>query len=124
MTQSCEYCKGNLAENALKCQNCGAPVSQATEPLRDYRLCPFCYRKLLALGSPACSYCGRRLPDEYIKEREAQLRRMSEVENHENSVETVKKVDEMFRHSGQFKRRNRFSTFDFSDILDLTDLLS
>jgi hypothetical protein len=124
MTQSCEYCKGDLAQNALKCQNCGAPASQATAPSRDYRLCPFCDRKLLALGSPACSYCGRRLPDEYIKEREAQLRRMSEVENHENSAEAAKKMDEMIRQTGQINRRNRFSTFDFSDILDLTDLLS
>jgi hypothetical protein len=45
----------------------------------DYRRCPFCSRKLLALASPACSYCGRRLPQEYIAAHEADLRRMDGV---------------------------------------------
>jgi predicted amidophosphoribosyltransferase len=122
MTYACEYCQGNIAQDALKCPNCGAPVSQTMAQGRDYRLCPFCARKLLALGSPACSYCGRRLPDEYIKEREAQLRRMSEVENQEIIGEAGKKVDGMIRQTGRLRRDKRSSTFDFSDILDLTDL--
>jgi hypothetical protein len=43
-------------------------------------MCPFCSHKLIALGSPACSYCGHRLPDEYIKAREADLSRITQIE--------------------------------------------
>ncbi|HVF87843.1 MAG TPA: hypothetical protein VM866_09645 [Pyrinomonadaceae bacterium] len=75
MAVTCDYCRGACAVGAVKCQSCGAPVSVATS---DYRVCPHCERKLLALGSPACNYCGRALPDNYVKAREATLRRVNE----------------------------------------------
>ncbi|HEV8485559.1 MAG TPA: hypothetical protein VGV87_18600 [Blastocatellia bacterium] len=59
--------------------SCGAPVNHLGVTALDYRRCPFCSRKLLALASPACSYCGRRLPQDYIAAHEADLRRMDGV---------------------------------------------
>ena len=59
--------------------SCGAPLNHLGVTALDYRRCPFCSRKLLALASPACSYCGRRLPQEYIAAHESDLRRMDGV---------------------------------------------
>lgn len=78
MDATCDYCHSLCAEGALKCVNCGAPLS-GERPAPDYRVCPFCRRRLLALGSPACNYCGRSLPESYVKAREAALRRISET---------------------------------------------
>ncbi|MBA3715199.1 MAG: zinc ribbon domain-containing protein [Pyrinomonadaceae bacterium] len=75
MTLFCEHCRGACDEGAHKCVNCGAPISVEAATV-DYRVCPHCQRKLLALGSPACSYCGRALPQNYIRTREATLRRI------------------------------------------------
>ena len=75
MSVTCHYCESACAEGARKCESCGAPVG-ADAPPPDYRFCPFCRRRLLALGSPACNYCGRALPESYLKAREAQLRRI------------------------------------------------
>jgi hypothetical protein len=77
MAATCDYCHGACAEGAIKCGNCGAPLGDRPAP--DYRVCPFCQRRLLALGSPACNYCGRSLPESYVKAREATLQRISET---------------------------------------------
>lgn len=78
MTPDCDYCGAAMAEGPPACKRCGAPRA-AAPPEMDFRHCPFCKRKLLALASPACSYCGRRLPEEYIKAREADLRRITDI---------------------------------------------
>jgi hypothetical protein len=66
---NCDYCQSAVEEGASKCPNCGATAGarQAT----DFRFCPHCKRRLLALGSPACNYCGRALPDDYVRARDA-----------------------------------------------------
>jgi hypothetical protein len=78
MTGLCDYCRGACEEGAIKCKNCGAPVDEGEV---DYRSCPYCRKKLLALGSPACNYCGRRLPGSYIKAHQAARRRIEELES-------------------------------------------
>lgn len=77
----CEYCRGTLGADSSKCQNCGAPTDmwRATGP--DFRVCPHCTRRLISLGSPACNYCGRRLPDSYLQAREQTKRRIEEIES-------------------------------------------
>lgn len=75
---TCLYCESVCAEGATKCGSCGAPVGAGAPP-PDYRVCPFCHRRLLALASPACNYCGRALPESYLKAREATLRRIGEA---------------------------------------------
>ena len=69
MAVTCEYCHGALEEGAKKCANCGAAVGE--REATDFRFCPYCKRRLLALGSPACNYCGRALPEDYVRAREA-----------------------------------------------------
>ena len=56
-----------------------------------------CHRKLLALASPACNYCGRRLPDEYIEARESDLKRIEDVVEGNVTSEMRRKVDELIR---------------------------
>ncbi|HEY0170196.1 MAG TPA: hypothetical protein VGB98_04020 [Pyrinomonadaceae bacterium] len=75
---TCDYCHGALGEGATKCSNCGAAVAGAGEP-RDFRFCPHCKRRLLALGSPACNYCGRALPEDYVRAREALWQKVSDA---------------------------------------------
>ena len=77
MPATCEYCHGALGGGATKCANCGAAVG-AGEP-RDFRFCPHCKRRLLALGSPACNYCGRALPEEYVRARDALWQKVSKA---------------------------------------------
>ena len=77
MTVTCEYCQSPCKTGLLKCPNCSAPLGATPVPGVDYRHCPYCRRMLLALGSPACNYCGRRLPEEYIKAREGDLQRLT-----------------------------------------------
>ncbi len=79
MTATCEYCQSACGEGALKCANCGAPLNPDSAATIDYRVCPHCNRRLLALGSPSCNYCGRHLPDSYVRAREAALRRIGEA---------------------------------------------
>ncbi len=78
MSRTCQYCESACADDATKCVSCGAPVGEGAPP--DYRFCPFCRKRLLSLGSPACNYCGRHLPEKYIKVREATLRRLREAD--------------------------------------------
>jgi len=74
---TCEYCRGAMEEGATKCANCGAAVGE--REARDFRFCPHCKRRLLALGSPACSYCGRTLPEDFVKAREQMRQRLNEL---------------------------------------------
>jgi predicted amidophosphoribosyltransferase len=89
---NCEYCQSRLEENAARCPNCGAPLSLDSAP-PDYSVCPACHRKLIALGSPACNYCGKRLPASYLKAREAALERISEINAQRADAEEIK-IDE------------------------------
>jgi hypothetical protein len=81
-----------------------------------------CHRKLLALASPACNYCGRRLPDEYIKAREADLKRITEVEAGEGASELGSKAGEFFCQTGRHKRGGSSSVLGLVDITSLFDL--
>jgi len=74
---TCDYCRGALKDGATKCENCGAAVGERGP--RDFRFCPHCERRLLALGSPACSYCGRALPEDFVKAREQMRQRLNEL---------------------------------------------
>jgi hypothetical protein len=74
---TCDYCHGALEEDATKCTNCGAAVGE--REATDFRFCPHCKRRLLALGSPACNYCGRALPEEFVHAREQMWQRVSDV---------------------------------------------
>lgn len=77
MPPTCDYCQGALKEGETKCTNCGAAVGE--REARDIRFCPHCKRRLLALGSPACSYCGRALPEDFIKAREQMWQRVNDL---------------------------------------------
>ena len=77
MSLKCDYCYGALEEGAAKCPNCGAAAGEREAP--DFRFCPHCKRRLLALGSPACNYCGRALPEEYVRAREALWQKVSKA---------------------------------------------
>jgi DNA-directed RNA polymerase subunit RPC12/RpoP len=122
MAKTCGYCKGTCQEEALKCGNCGAPFSLEDSRETDYRSCPYCRRKLLALGSPACNYCGRRLPEEYIKARESDLLRISGVEEGNKSAEPDSKVDEILRQAVRRDRGQSSPIIDLIDLKNLTDL--
>jgi DNA-directed RNA polymerase subunit RPC12/RpoP len=115
---TCDYCKSSAPDGVIKCANCGAPISHDSPVLPDYRSCPACHRKLLALGSPACSYCGRRLPDEYIKAREEDLKRITEVEGLE-SAEELGAVCELLGDT----RRKRSRSFSDPGVVDITSLI-
>ena len=78
MSRSCDYCQGSLGEGAAKCPNCGAAAAGAREA-PDFRFCPHCKRRLLALGSPACNYCGRALPEDYVRARDALWQKVSKA---------------------------------------------
>jgi predicted amidophosphoribosyltransferase len=77
MPSTCEYCNGAIEEGATKCANCGAAVGE--REATDFRFCPHCKRRLLALGSPACNYCGRALPTEFVRARERMWQRVNDV---------------------------------------------
>jgi predicted amidophosphoribosyltransferase len=72
---TCDYCQGVIEEGTAKCSNCGAAAGAREAP--DFRFCPHCKRRLLALGSPACNYCGRALPEDYVRAREALWQKVS-----------------------------------------------
>ena len=77
MPQTCEYCNGSFAEGATKCSNCGAAAGERKAV--DVRFCPHCERRLIALGSPACNYCGRALPEEFVRARGHMRQRVNDV---------------------------------------------
>ena len=115
----CEYCNSVVSRTNSRCESCGAPVT-LEGAAADFRTCPFCRRKLIALGSPACNYCGRRLPDEYIKTREADLNRLNEVESGGEVKQADSKIQEFLQ---QASRRHRPSSAGLVDISILIDLL-
>ena len=123
MNVNCAYCRSVIGEGEVKCGNCGAPIVVEGSALPDFRTCPFCSRKLLALGSPACNYCGRRLPDEYIKARESDLRRLSEVNGTEEAKEATTKIEEFFRESAR-SRGGSPSALGLVDAASLFDIFS
>ena len=119
MSLTCGYCGSSLEDGSSKCEGCGAPISRDSESPTDFRSCPYCRRKLLALASPSCSYCGRRLPEDYIKAREADLRRIAEITSGDGGANVNQKVGELIRHSARHSGEE-----SLLDILNLTDLLS
>lgn len=121
MAKACEYCQSVCDEDALKCINCGAPVGASAQ---DFRSCPYCRRKLISLASPACNYCGRRLPEKYIKAREADLRRIRKRDTLDDNNAVKDKVDEMIRRSSRQSGSMDGTLIDFVDLIDLTDLFS
>ena len=92
MPDTCDYCHGALGEGATKCANCGAAVTGAGEP-RDFRFCPHCKRRLLALGSPACNYCGRALPEDYVRARETLRQRVSDAAGGKATPEELEELE-------------------------------
>ena len=88
----CEYCHGALGEGATKCANCGAAAGG--REAADYRFCPHCERRLLALGSPACNYCGRALPEDYVRAREQMWQRVSDAGAGKASREELEGLEE------------------------------
>ena len=123
MTIKCEYCSGAIDEGETKCGNCGAPFVRNDAARPDFRFCPFCHRRLLALASPACNYCGRRLPDEYIKTRESDLKRIAQVKEGKETSEVGRKLDELIRQTALSGRRRASSPSGLVDIANLIDLL-
>ena len=71
---------------------------------------------LLALGSPACNYCGRRLPEDYIKAREADLHRLTELDGHAPDPQLSAKLDTILRRTT--RRDNRESPL--ADLFGIT----
>ena len=122
MSSSCSYCGGLLEDGASRCDSCGAPLAGEAANASDYRSCPFCRRKLLALASPSCSYCGRRLPKDYIEAREADLRRIAEIRSDNTDKDVNGKVGELIRQSLREGRED--SLLDILNIGNITDLLS
>lgn len=114
----CEYCKSAVSRTNSRCESCGAPVT-IEGSTADFRTCPFCQRKLIALGSPACNYCGRRLPDEYIKTREADLNRLNEVESGGEVRQADSKVQEFLQQSSRRRRSSSSGLVDVSIFIDL-----
>ena len=121
---TCEYCNSLVADSVIKCGNCGAPISLAAADQPDFRHCPMCHRKLLALASPACSYCGRRLPDEYLKAREADLRRVMELSENQDEIEPGSQISAFFCQTGRRKRGGPSSALGADDLTSLIDFFS
>lgn len=107
---NCDYCHNALEKDAKKCANCGASLGE--REATDFRFCPFCKRRLLALGSPACNYCGRALPEDFVKAREAMWQRVSDVSAGKASDE---EIEELERDSDDAMRRALKSLLDLGD---------
>jgi len=108
MPSTCEYCRGALEEGATKCANCGAAVGE--RGAKDFRFCPFCERRLLALGSPACNYCGRALPEDYVRAREHIRQRIKDADN-----ASPEELEELENESDDALRRALKSLLDLND---------
>jgi recombinational DNA repair protein (RecF pathway) len=109
MSLRCEYCHGALEEGAKKCANCGAAVGEREAV--DFRFCPHCKRRLLALGSPACNYCGRALPEDYVRARELMWQRISEA-----GKASPEELEELKEGSDDALRRALKSLLDLDDL--------
>lgn len=110
MALTCDYCHSVLEEGATKCENCGASLEE--REAADFRFCPSCKRRLLALGSPACNYCGRALPEDFVKAREALRQRVSDVSEGHASEEQIRELEE---ESDDAMRRALRSLLDLKD---------
>jgi DNA-directed RNA polymerase subunit RPC12/RpoP len=75
---TCEYCHSHNAPELTNCKNCGAPLP-ARGSVNNSHLCPSCGHRLLALASPRCNICGQQLPEEFIRAREAELKRINDL---------------------------------------------
>ncbi|HKV42235.1 MAG TPA: hypothetical protein VJX67_23735 [Blastocatellia bacterium] len=125
MNITCEYCHAGTEAGQTTCKNCGAPVP-AFDSTADLHICPYCARKLLALGSPSCSYCGKRLPEDFIKAREATLSRVTILTNPLPNGHPDNKIAETIEALTRVETRTtRRSHTSVSDILfDITDIFS
>lgn len=97
MSSTCDYCRAISKQGATKCETCGAPLGDGPPP--DYRVCPYCNRRLLALGSPACNYCGRALPESFVKAREAVLRRIGAAQSPQDRETLESESDDAFKQA-------------------------
>lgn len=89
---TCDYCQSAIEESAAKCANCGAAVGTREAP--DFRFCPHCKRRLLALGSPACNYCGRALPEDYVRAREALWQKVNDARAGKATPEELEELEQ------------------------------
>jgi hypothetical protein len=124
MNANCLYCKSLWEEGALKCKNCGAPQIAEEEITIDVRSCPYCRRRLLALASPACNFCGLRLPAQFIKTRDELLRRIARVNDSSKRQELKDRMDEVLKIAGKFDRNKEVSLLEMVDWTGLTKLFS
>ncbi|MBI3649965.1 MAG: hypothetical protein HY231_02825 [Acidobacteria bacterium] len=120
----CSYCKGKCEVSAVKCQNCGAPLLDEEVMCFDARSCPYCQRKLLALASPSCSYCGLRLPEHFIKKREEHLHRIAAMNEASKNLESKNKIDEVLKIAVRHDRKGKDSMLELINWVELTDLFS
>ena len=110
MPATCEYCHGAYEEGATKCANCGAAAGPREAP--DFRFCPYCRRRLVALGSPACNYCGKALPADFVEARERAWQRINDAASGRATPEEL----EALENSGDDDlRRALRSLFDLND---------
>src|SRR5687768_7251228 len=86
--------------------------------------CPYCRRKLLALASPACSFCGLHLPDHFITKRGAHLRRIMEVDDSSNNIKIKNKIDEVLRIAEKHDKSKKDSMLELVNWSELTNLFS
>ena len=94
MARTCDYCRASSADDAMKCATCGAPLDLSAEPdAPDYRYCPFCRKRLLSLGSPACNYCGRALPEDYVRARDALWQKVSDARAGKATPEELEELE-------------------------------
>lgn len=91
MATTCDYCESVIEEGAARCASCGAAAGAKQSP--DFRFCPHCKRRLLALGSPACNYCGRALPEEYARAREALWQKVSDAGTGKATPEELEELE-------------------------------
>lgn len=118
MTVTCEYCRSSSESGSGKCMNCGAPLGSVAAA--DPHQCPYCHRRLLALGSPNCNYCGRRLPEESIKANTADLNRVKQLSANDKPVGSDSHIVDLMERSG----RQDKPSGPLNILFDLTDLLS
>ena len=84
MGVTCEYCHSRNEAELTNCKNCGAPLPAHGAPFNPH-ICPACGHRLLALASPRCNICGIQLPEDFIRAREAELKRINDLNTPLNS---------------------------------------
>jgi hypothetical protein len=92
MAAICQYCHSAREDGAAKCPNCGASAGPREAP--DFRFCPHCQRRLVALASPACNYCGKALPEEFVKARAAMWQRINEAADGRAGERELEELDD------------------------------